>query len=57
MVITEERKVVALGHSRVIALPLWWVRGHKLNPGDIVIVSNEDGELVLRPVPKPGAGY
>jgi hypothetical protein len=48
MVITEERRIMAIGRSKLITLPPWWLRYHKANAGDKVVVSGRNGELEIR---------
>jgi phosphate uptake regulator len=52
MKIEEKRKIVSLGHSKILTLPPWWLRLHHLGEGDTVMVSSEEGELLVTPSSK-----
>ena len=47
VIIQEERRVLSVGHSRVITLPVWWLKSLKIQKGDTLIVRSRDEELVL----------
>jgi antitoxin component of MazEF toxin-antitoxin module len=47
------RKVMRIGGSLVISLPLWWCRVRDVRPGDYVQLSeDEERSLLVRPLPR-----
>ncbi|MCI4373692.1 MAG: AbrB/MazE/SpoVT family DNA-binding domain-containing protein, partial [Thermoplasmata archaeon] len=53
----RERRVLKAGHSSIaVTLPKPWAEAMNLRPGDLIVFDqSDDGTLILKPAPVPGA--
>jgi len=47
------RRIVGIGHSKYVSIPIVWLKNCGLEKGDFVqVILGNDGSLVLRPIKK-----
>ncbi|MCL4496086.1 MAG: AbrB family transcriptional regulator [Firmicutes bacterium] len=51
----EVRKVFKAGNSFAVSIPADWVREMHLEDQPVQIMRNEQGEIVVRPMPSSGS--
>jgi len=47
----KQSKILGTSYSRLVTLPLWWLRSYNLEKGDVIEMTlDQDGNLILKPI-------